>query len=298
MRVAFNTIYRSTIDDVNRAAQELTDRQQEVSSGLRVRVPSDDPTATTVAIQEHDQLNAIGQYSSNADAAVARLHVVDSVMSDMVTQLTVAKTAAAGALTSTATAGQKEGAIATLQSVRDALVSDLNTSFHGSYIFSGSKVTTAPYTQSGGGVVSSYQGDTNTMSIAIDKQISVNSTFDGSAIAQGSAATDVFTDISNLITAIQGGNLSAINSGIQNLNGAFDRVASAQTALGIDEQTLTGQQARLTASQQASTTRLSKAQDANMAEAISGLAQATTAQQAALGAAATLNKVSLFDYFK
>jgi flagellar hook-associated protein 3 FlgL len=298
MRVAFNTIYRSTIDDVNRAAQELTDRQQEVSSGLRVRVPSDDPAATTVAIQEHDQLNTIGQYSSNADAAVARLHVVDSVMSDMVTQLSVAKTAAAGALSSVATPSQKEGAIATLQSVRDALVSDLNTSFHGSYIFSGSKATTAPYTQGAGGVVSAYQGDANTMSIAIDKQISVNSTFDGSAIAQGSAATDVFTDIANLITAIQGGNLTNISTGLQQLNGAFDRVVSAQTALGIDEQTLTGQQARLTASQQASTTRLSKAEDANMAEAISGLAQATTAQQAALGAAATLNKVSLFDYFK
>jgi flagellar hook-associated protein 3 FlgL len=298
MRVAFNTIYRSTIDDVNRAAQELTDRQQEVSSGLRVRVPSDDPTATTVAIQEHDQLNTIGQYSSNADAAVARLHVVDSVMSDMVTQLSAAKTAAAGALSSIATPSQKEGAIATLQSVRDALVSDFNTSFHGSYIFSGSKVTTAPYTQGGGGVVSAYQGDANTMSIAIDKQISVNSTFDGSAIAQGSAATDVFTDIADLITAIQGGNLTNISAGIQNLNGAFDRVVSAQTALGIDEQTLTSQQTRLTASQQASTTRLSKAEDANMAEAISGLAQATTAQQAALGAAATLNKVSLFDYFK
>lgn len=298
MRITFNTVYQSTIDDVNRSAQELTDRQQEVSSGLRVRVPSDDPTATTVAIGEHAQLSAINQYSSNADAATARLSVADSVMSDMITQLTTAKTAAAGTLVSPLTAEQQQGAIATLQGVRDALVSDLNTSFHGTYLFSGSKSTTAPFTQGAGGVVSAYQGDTSPMTIALDKQISVAGTFDGSAITQGAAATDVFTDLDNLVTAIQGGNTASIQAGLTNLNAAFDRVASAQTAVGIDEQTITGQQSRLTTEQQASTTQLSKAQDANMAEAISSLAQATTAQQAALGAAATLNKVSLFDYFK
>ncbi|HEY7789427.1 MAG TPA: flagellar hook-associated protein FlgL [Vicinamibacterales bacterium] len=298
MRVAFNTMYRSTIDDVNRAAQNLSDKQQEVSSGLRVRVPSDDPGATVVAISEQNQLSSVNQFSSNASAATARLNITDSVMSDMLTQLTQAKTVAASMLNSTATASQRQGAVATLQSVRDALVSDFNTTYHGSYLFSGSKSTTAAFSQGAGGVVSAYQGDSNPISISIDQQISVAGSFDGSVLSQGGAATDVFTDIDNLITAIQGSDMAGTSTGLQNLGAAFDRVTAAQTVVGVNEQTVTGEQLRQTTAAQAATTRLSQAQDANMAQAISGLAQATTAQKAALGAAATLNQVSLFDYLR
>ncbi|HVC21286.1 MAG TPA: flagellar hook-associated protein FlgL [Vicinamibacterales bacterium] len=297
MRVTFQTMYRDSLTNVNKAEQNLQQLQQEVSSGVRVQVPSDDPAATVVAIKEQNQLSALTQFSNSTDAATARLNVVDSVMSDMVTQIDSAKTATAGVLGSNVTATQQQAAVAQLQSVRDALVSDLNTQFQGSYVFSGSQSTTAPYTESGG-TVSAYQGDSNPISVNIDQQITVPVTFNGQAIAQGTAPTDVFTDIGNLITAIQGGNTAGINTGMTNLTNAFNRVVEAQTTVGINEQTLQSQQLRLQTQQQAATTQLSQARDANMAQAISGLAQAQTAEQAALGAAATINKVSLFDYLR
>ncbi|MDE3156040.1 MAG: flagellar hook-associated protein FlgL [Acidobacteriota bacterium] len=295
MRVTFGMTMNSAMADVNATAQRLAGTQLEVSSGLRVRVPSDDPAATVVAIGQQTEIGALQQYSNTASAATSKLSVTDSVLSDMVTQLTAAKSSAASVLVSTVTPSQMQGAVMQLQSIRDALVSDFNTQYQGSYIFSGSKATTQPFTETAG-VVSAYQGDASPVSVNIDRQITVPTSLDGGQIAQGSAATDVFTDISNLITAIQANDTTGINTGMTNLDAAFNRVVSAQTGVGISLQTLQAQQSRLTSAQQAATTQLSKAQDANMAQAISDMTSAETANRAALGAVATINKVSLLDY--
>lgn len=297
MRVTFQSMYQESLNNVNTAAQNLQRLQQEVSSGLRVQVPSDDPAAMAVAIKDQNQLSLLGEYTNTTNAATARLSVADSVMSDMVTQLTSAKTTTTAVLGSNVTATQRQAAVAALQNVRDALVSDLNTQFQGSYLFSGSKTTTAPFTETGG-VVSAYQGDTNPISVNVDQQTTVPISFDGSAIAQGTAPTNVFTDIANLVTAIQTGNTAGIQTGLTNLGNAFNRVVEAQTTLGINENTLQSQQLRLQNQQQAATAQLSQARDANMAQAASGLAQAQTAEQASLSAIASLNKVSLFDYLR
>ncbi|HVB38998.1 MAG TPA: flagellar hook-associated protein FlgL [Vicinamibacterales bacterium] len=295
MRVTFSTTMRAAMTDVNTTAENLAAKQLEVSSGLRVRVPSDDPAATVVAIGQQTELGTLSQFSRTADAATSRLSVADSVLSDMVTQLTAAKSATASVLVSTVTPSQTQAAVTQLQSIRDALVSDFNTSFSGSYLFAGSKATTPPFTETAG-VVSAYQGDSSPVSVNIDRQITVATSLDGGQIAQGGAATDMFTDISNLITAIQTNNTAGINTGMTNLTAAFGRVVGAQTGVGISLQTLQAQQGRLTSAEQAATTQLSKAQDANMAQAISDMSSADTANRAALGAVATINKVSLLDY--
>ncbi len=221
--------------------------------------------------------------------------MADSVLSDMVTQLTAAKSAGASVLVSTVTPSQTQAAVTQLQSIRDALVSDFNTSFSGSYLFSGSKATTAPFTETGG-VVSAYAGNSSPVSVNIDRQITVATSLDGGQIAQGTAPNDMFTDLANLVTAVQANDTAGIKTGMANLDAAFSRVVQAQTGVGISLQTLQSQQSRLTSAQQAATTELSKAQDANMAQAISDMTTAETANRAALGAVATINKVSLLDY--
>src|SRR5262249_56322034 len=86
-----------------------------------------------------------------------------------------------------------------LLAIRDALMSDINTQFQGAYLFSGSKVTVAPYSISGG-TVSAYQGDTDTNAIDIGSGRSVASTFDGSAILQGTDSTKVLATTTNPTT--------------------------------------------------------------------------------------------------
>ena len=78
----------------------------------------------------------------------------------------------------------------------------------------------------------------------------------------------------------------------------FDRVSTSQGRVGADLRTIDEQKVRLSELRRASTKRLSALEDTNMAEAITGMAQADAAYRAALGAVNSVSRMSLMDYLK
>ena len=77
-----------------------------------------------------------------------------------------------------------------------------------------------------------------------------------------------------------------------------DRVTRAQTQIGVELARLPEDRARLDTQSRAADTRRAAAEDANLAESISGLTQADAAHRAALGALANAGRLSLMDYLK
>ncbi len=298
MRVTFNAGEASSLADLQRLSAELLHWQQVLSSGRRVNAPSDDPAAAARIAGENENLASIDQYVRSADSANARLTVVDTVLSDIITNLTSARTAAASAVSTVATPVQREAAAKQLEGIRDALFSDLNTVFGGTYLFAGAASTAAAYTRDAGGTISAYQGDHQEVRLAVDQSESVRITLDGEAIVKGADAQDLFTSLDALIGAVRAGNQAAIQSGMDALQRAFDRAQVAQGGVGTDLARLTDQGLRLTTMKQAATTRLSADQDANMAEAISRESLADAAYRAALGALANRSNLSLLDYLR
>jgi flagellar hook-associated protein 3 FlgL len=241
-----------------------------------------------------DRLDA---YTSAGDAANYRLTLADNVMTDMVNQLTSAQSTALSARGSEIPQSTRDTVANELLAIRDALMSDINTQFQGAYLFSGSKVTIAPYSILGG-TVSTYQGDTDTNAIDIGSGRSVASTFDGSAILQGSDSSNVLDTLTNLATAISTGDQAGIDAGVQALNRAFDRTTAAQARIGNDEKSLEDTRSLISSARVGSVARLSSIEDVDLAQAASKLSQADTAYRAALAAMSTIGQVSLMDYIK
>jgi flagellar hook-associated protein 3 FlgL len=132
----------------------------------------------------------------------------------------------------------------------------------------------------------------------IDAGRQVAQTWDGQAVFQGSAATDVFTNLDNLVTAVRNGDDAGIQQGIDALQAAFGRATAAQNRLGSDENSVQDATARLTNLRVATDTRRSQNEDTNLADAISRMNQAQTAYKAALAAVAATGQLSLFDYLR
>ena len=152
---------------INQAAEALTEAQRQVSSGRRIARPSQDPLGTGTAIHEHANLDRLDASSNATESSAYRLTVADNTLSDIITQLTAAQSTALAARGSSQTQAQRDAASNQLLAIRDALMSDANTKFQGTYLFSGSQVTTAPYASSGG-VISAYQGDSNVTSVEVE----------------------------------------------------------------------------------------------------------------------------------
>ena len=298
MRVTFNAQNRNSTAGLEDSASRLLEFQRQVSTGKRIEKPSDDPSATLGSIGEHAETAAIDQYARATDSVASRLSVVDTVLSDLILQIERAQVSAASARGSSKTQIQRDASATDLEGIRDTVFGDLNTSFNGTFVFSGSASTAAPYTRVGSGPVSAYAGSTSEMVVDIDQQRAVKIAFNGQLVTQGTAPQDIFVEFDNLIAAVRAGDNAGIDAGMQALQRMFERVSTAQGRVGADLRTIDEQKLRLSELRRSSVKRLSSLEDTNMAEAITGMAQADAAYRAALGAVNSVTRMSLMDYLR
>jgi flagellin-like hook-associated protein FlgL len=172
----------------------------------------------------------------------------------------------------------------------------MNTSYRGMYLFSGGQATTAPF--AAGPPISGYQGDGAVQYLEVDRGRAVQVSFDAGAILQGAAPADLIQTLQTLANDVLSGNMTGIDAGLAALGEAFDRVTNAQTGVGLDLSRITNDRTRLDRMQRSADQRRSVAEDANLAESISGMTQADTAHRAALQALANTGRLSLMDYLR
>jgi flagellar hook-associated protein 3 FlgL len=297
MQITFNTSFEDGIRAISRASEALAEAQRQVASGRKLNQPSDDPLGAAAAVAEHANLTRLDAYSGAADAASSRLGLADAVLSDVINQLTAAQGTALGARGSSVTQAQRDAAANQILSMRDALLSDVNTQIQGVYLFSGSKSNVAPYATAGSGFTG-YRGDSAVQTIDIGTSRSVSITLDGGQIFQGSDATHVLDAMTSLAAAISAGNDAGISAGVDALKRAFDRATTAQAAVGNGLRALDDNQAELTAIRTQATSRIANIENADLAESASRMTEAQTAYRAALAAMANTGQMSLMDYLK
>ena len=93
MRVTLNAAVRDAQAQLQRAEEQMASRTRELASGRRLNSLSDDPSSSVGAIISRAQVGRIDSYARATDSVEARLSIVDSVFSDVITQLTGALTA-------------------------------------------------------------------------------------------------------------------------------------------------------------------------------------------------------------
>lgn len=297
MRVTFNSGFTNALQAVNGAAERLEARQREVATGRRVQVPSDDPSAMAGIVAEKAEMGRLDRFVQSGDTADARLRVMDTVLSSVVSQITAALTQSAAGRNTALTPEARQATALAITGIRDSIVSSINAQYQGVYLFSGADTTSAPYIKTGS-TISAYQGDATVVSVDVSRSQSVATTINGDAVLRGSDPDDVFTILSNLATAVQSGNMAGIDTGIAALNRAFSRATDAQSRVGADLAVLTEERQRLVEMRRASDTRRSTLEDANLAESITGMNAARQAHEAALSALSRSSRLTLLDYLR
>lgn len=298
MRVTFGASQRVAEQGMALAAERMAEFQRQVATGTRVARPSDDPSAAASSIVERGAVAGYQQYAQASDSAESRLRVVDTVLSDIIDKLSAARAVVLSVQGATAGEAQRRAGAQELQSLREAVLEDLNTTFRGTYVFSGAAGTVQPFGKDAGGTVLAYAGATREVDVDIDRGRSVAVAFDGSTISRGADPADVFAAFDAAAAAALAGDNDALSDASAALARAFDRATQVQSRVGTSLRTLADQQLRLGEATRASQARVASLEDANLASAISGMQQAETTYAAALGAAARTSRLSLWDFLK
>ncbi len=272
---------------------ELT---SELSSGLRVSSLSVDPTITAQSTLLNTSISQQDTYVQLAASETGRLQVADSALSETVTQLTSAISLATQAANGTVNPANLSAINQEVSGIRDTVLSLANTNYTGTYLFSGSKGTTQPFTLNSttDPATFTYNGDSNLQSIV---------TPGGQSIAVGVPGASIFgavlTALNSLVSDLNAGNTANIGQ-----DGAS--VSSALTQLSGQRTIISNSLARLSdtssyAQNQESSLRITQSSlvSADTAQVATSLSQAETQNQALISVIAALGKnSSLFSYIQ
>jgi flagellar hook-associated protein 3 FlgL len=252
------------IQQLTAALSRTTGQQQalasQISSGERLTGIGDDPVATAQNVLLSAQIAADSTFTQTASTTTARMQVVDSTLGSVVDQINQAISVATAGNNGTNNASDRSSVAAELSSIRDEILGLANTSYSGTYLFSGSQNGSAPFvldnttspasvTYSGDNLVN-YVNTPGGQSIATN--LPGNQVFSGAggdllgtlnALIKGFSTGDTVT--TTALTSQLGTALSQVSTQRASLDGAMNRIQSASSYASREQTQLVSNQTNL-----------------------------------------------------
>jgi len=288
MRVANKTIYDSITYNLRNCTQEMNKANEIVSTGKHINNLSDDPVGLTQALNVRSAISNIEQMQRNISLGNSWLASSESALTNVEDIISDTKALCVQMANATTGSGERLSAAGTVQNMLDEIISLANTHVAGNYIFSGSKTDITPFSSNG-----TYNGNDKAFTIKIGKDASVEVGSDGDA-----AFGNIFTTMAVLKNALENNDVAGIQDAMSNLDGHFDDISAKISDVGSKMNRMDVKEKILQDLNFANTDRLSKIEDADLAEAIMELKARELAYQAALSSSAELMTLTLMDYME
>lgn len=146
MRVSTAYTYSSGIDDLQRRQTELTQAQEQMTSGKRISKPSDDPAAIARAERALNEEARGTALQRSIDASRNVMTLTESALGNAVDLTQTAREALVKAGNGSYTASERQALAAQLRQIRAQLLSVSNqTDGNGGYLFGGQGANATPF---------------------------------------------------------------------------------------------------------------------------------------------------------
>ena len=137
MVLSVSGITQAYLADLNRTQQQINQASTEVSSGLAVQQPSDDPSAIASILQTQADIANNQQVQSNLSSVSGELQTADSALQSAIQIVENATTLASQGAGSTATAASDRANLAQQVAGLQQTLVGISQTYNGRYIFSG-----------------------------------------------------------------------------------------------------------------------------------------------------------------
>ncbi len=172
MRISTRQIYTQGVEAFQQQQQKLAKLQQQISTGVRLNKPSDDPAAASRVLELEQDVSVNLQYQANINLAEQRLGQQDSVMKTYGDLLNRVRELAVQGNNGPLDQASRNAIAAELDQRLSELYSLANTTdANGDYLYAGFQNDNLPFTRATTGSIDhvSFNGDAGTRSIQISK---------------------------------------------------------------------------------------------------------------------------------
>lgn len=323
-RITSQMIGNSTVASIETDLNQLSQTQEQLSTGYQINQPSDNPYGAALAISLNGQVSAYGAYQSNVTQGTAWVESastsLESIQQTVQSVRTLVVEGANGTMSPTDLKDAAQEVMQYISQIKQAA----DAQYNGSYIFSGDAVTTPPWsttaTAADPPTEDKFSGNQNTINYSIgpSTQIQVNanlysvlgngntagtagsSSHGGGALqADGSGGMlATLRSIYNDLTGTNGGTQNDLQNQLANLDTNISALESIQATIGATQDSLQMASSRLTALSTSAQTDVGNVEDTDMAQATVRFSTEQAGYQAALQSTANIIQTSLLNFLK
>jgi flagellar hook-associated protein 3 FlgL len=311
MRVTNSAITDRFLTNVQRSYRDLSRVQEQISSGLSINRPSDDPLHFAQARLRQvdlDQIEASKRSAQTASGWLAQAETSLSAITDLVHR---ARELTIQGANSTYNAQQRETIAGEIDQLAAQAKQLMNARSGEAYIFSGTATTTAPYAAGS----DAYLGNVNAVNRDMGEQSTIELTVAFSAVGsatplklnaqslvgEGNGAADgrVLDTLQTISTNLRANNIAALGtSDLRSLQANQDAIGSARAAVGAATNRVDMSVARLDQLSFTTTQVLGDLTGTDYTKAIAEFNSQQNAYMAALQSGARLVQNSLMDFIR
>lgn len=302
MRITQNQMAKTLIQNIHRTANRISRAQLEVGSGVRIHLPSDDPSGTAKAMDLRRRLDEIAMHQSGMDDGVEWLKASDTAMSHLTAILHRARVLAIEGANSDKPPDAMVALEHEMRQLVDQAFSVLNSTHNGRYLFAGTAYTVPPFVKDPTGFGTpafGYQGNAYTMERIIDREQRLTINVTGNQFSGGADPAEFLNRLEALADAMAAMDHTAIGGiHLDNIQDSLGRVLALQSDVGARVNRIQMNTERNSLSAVNTEGLLSKVQDTDIAKSLIDLSIAQASLDAALGIGARLIPATLLDFLR
>ena len=322
-RITSQMVGNTTVATIEQDLNQLSQTQEQLSTGFQINQPSDNPYGAALAISLNGQVAAYGAYQTNVSQGTAWVQSASaSLESIQQSTQTVRELVVESANWTMNTTDLQDAAQEVLQYMAQ-IKQSANAQYDGSYIFSGDAVTQQPWSPSATASdppgEDTYAGNQNSISYAIAPSTQIKVTANlysvlGNGNTGGTAASSsgggavnadgsggllaTLRSVYNDLTGTAGGTQADLQNQLKNLDTNMSSLEGIQASVGATQDSLQMASSRLTALSTSAQTDAGNVQDTDMAKATVQFSTEQAGYQAALQSAADIIQTSLLNFLQ
>ncbi|HWQ71635.1 MAG TPA: flagellar hook-associated protein FlgL [Desulfitobacteriaceae bacterium] len=300
MRITNNMLSQNLLRNLESALGKMDNLQNQMSSGLRITKPSDDPVGIQNALRMKSGISAVEQWKSNADEALQFMYTTDSVMESISSMLQRVKELTVEGANGSLSVEDKNILALEVDQISEQLRITANTQIGSKYIFSGTKTDQELLKADG-----TWQGNDQAIKFEVGNNLSLPISVNGQTLFKTPLTVDpvtglpfpgIFDTLSTLSTALKTDDTAGIQDALRNIDGNIDNVLVHLADLGARTNRITTISEQLDSTSLNLQQNLSDLEDANIAKTITDFKNQENVYKAALSVGAKIIQPSLVDF--
>jgi flagellar hook-associated protein 3 FlgL len=304
VRVTQRLLVNRVLSNLNQQSRGILNLQEQLSTGLRVNRPSDDPLALRRAVNAQGEIGKNEQYLSNITSIGPQLRETEGAVQSAVQIIQRMSELTLQANNGTNTQAQRDQIASEANELIEDLLTQGNRVSNGRYVFGGSRTQSEPMlaNRNASGEISSvfYAGDVEQLQVEISEGLTVASNQPGlqTFFSINAQTVDIYTTLIDIRDAMRSGDTNAMGAGIGELETAQEQLSVVLSRVGAVQNRLERAESTLESINVQLAETVSDNIDADFAEVALNLNAQTNAYQAALNAGARVIQPSLLDYVR